>query len=189
MESITVLLNRWKKGDSLSREKLIEQVYPTLRAIASNRLREKQGVSTFETQDLVGEAYLKLTNQALSTCESRRHFFNLISVIIRNILVDRHRQKHSLKRNEGAVALSLAEAFDEIAVPGDHSDWLSLDHALNRLAEVNETAVEVVQLRYILGLSLTEVASAMEISVRTVTRQWQFARAWLRCELTVSGGD
>lgn len=181
---ITCLLQNWRQGDPDALPLLIDRVYPELRKVAGRFLANHQGGSlTLDTTDLVHETYLKLLRQDQVQWQDRAHFFAVAARLIRRIVVDHYRLRHSQKRGSGAEDVPLEQ--HEFKVPCRYPNWLELDGALNRLAEIDQAACRVVELRYVVGLTLEETAEVMELGSATIGRHWRFARSWLRAQLTL----
>ncbi len=166
-----------------------QQVYDELRAIAHARLRGEHAGVTLQSTELVHEAYLRLRPRHGAEWESRGHFFTAAAEAMRRILIDRARARGRLKRGgdaEGRPAPKLSLDLAETAALADDDDpdtVLALDDAIERLAQHDERVARTVRLRFYAGLSVPEVAEALETSTRTVLRDWAFARAWLYGEL------
>jgi RNA polymerase sigma factor (TIGR02999 family) len=133
---------------------------------------------------LVNEAYVRLTGYNRIEWHNRAHFFAVSAQVMRRILVE-HARRQNQKRGGGIHHVS----FDENAVPGGmrSSDLVALDDALNELERFDERKQRVVEMRFFAGLSLEETATVLQLSVPTVTRDWNIARAWLRRELRKEG--
>lgn len=167
-----------------------QQVYAELRAIAHARMRgERSGIS-FQSTELVHEAYMRLQPGNGRQWESRGHFFGAAAEAMRRILIDRARSRGRQKRGGDAdgrpaqrVSLDLAEVA-ALADDDDPKTILEMDRALERLALQDERAAQVVRLRFYAGLTVEEVAEILEATPRTILRDWSFARAWLYGELT-----
>jgi RNA polymerase sigma factor (TIGR02999 family) len=163
-----------------SLDALVPIVYEELRFIARRHLARHRGAGepTLETAGLVNEVYLKLVDQSRADWRDRAHFLAIASVAMRHILIDRARTRARDKRGgENAVAVTLDEA-----VVGDESPeaLLEIDEALDRLARLDPRLARVVECRFFGGLSETEVAEALGMTVRTVQRDWAKARLLLR---------
>jgi RNA polymerase sigma factor (TIGR02999 family) len=184
-QQITNLLLAWGQGDEAALEALMPLVYGELRKVAARHMRGQRTGHTLQTTALVNEAYLRLIDASQVKWQNRAHFFAVAAHLMRRILVDFARSRNYQKRGGGAVAVSLDAAV--IAAPERGADLLALDEALTRLQELNERQAKVVELRYFGGLSEEEAAEALKISVRTVRRDWNFARVWLHRELTGGG--
>ena len=176
---ITRLLNSMVRGEPKARTRLWELVYDDLAAIARSRLARLDAGLLLEVTDLVHEVYLKLMS-AEAPWESRRHFYGVASLAMRDLLVDESRKEGRLKRGGGLQRITFHEGrVGENAKP---VDWLALGEALDRLKETSPEQHEIVLLRYFCGLSVDEVARTLGISPSSVDREWRFARAWLlRC--------
>jgi len=169
-------------ADGLSRREVLDRlapiVYDQLREIAAGQLRRERPGHTLQPTALVHEAYARLQDDTRPPWIDRPHFFRAVARAMRRVLIEHARKRRSRKRGGEPIRVSL----DQVGP----SSWdepealLALDEALLRLEEKDPRAVEVVQLRYFAGLSVAETAEALEVSVRTVKREWSFARAWLR---------
>jgi RNA polymerase sigma factor (TIGR02999 family) len=181
-QQITHLLLAWGQGDQAALETLMPLVYDELRKVAARHLRGQRPGHTLQTTALVNEAYLRLIDASQVQWQNRAHFFAVAAHLMRRILVDFARMRNYQKRGGGAQPVSLDEAM--IVAPERGADLLALDEALTRLQALNTRQAQVVELRYFGGLSEEETAEALKISVRTVRRDWNFARVWLHRELT-----
>ena len=180
---ITALLCEWSDGNHEALEVLMPLVYDELHKRAARFLRRERQEHTLQPTALIHETYLKLIDQREVNWESRSHFFAIAAQMMRRILVDHARTKHREKRGGNDVKLPLEEAM--LVVSDEKSvDLMALDQALNRLAEIDEQQVRVVELRYFGGLSLEETAEALKVSRTTVAQNWAMAKAWLHRELT-----
>jgi len=173
---ITDLLVAWTRGDAAAMARLAPIVYDELRRIAHRRMRGERPGCTLQTTALVNEAYLRLLGCRRVTWQNRAQFFALSSELMRRILVDAARARSAQKRHRNGDRLSIAAA--NWSKPPD-IDVLALDEALTRLAAINVRQSRVVELRYFGGMTVTETAAALSVSVQTVVRDWNFARLWL----------
>ena len=170
-------------------DKFFAQVYDELRAIAHARMQMERTGQTLQSTELVHEAYIRLSAAGGGAWDNRGHFFSAAAEAMRRILIERARAKGRVKRggdSEGRPAPKLSLNLEEVAALADDRDpetILALDRAIDRLAEQDERAAQVVRLRFYAGLSVEEVAEAMQASTRTVLRDWAFARVWLYGEL------
>ena len=179
---ITQLLLAWGSGDRAALDQLMPLVYRELRRLAKSYMRRQSPGHALQTTALVNEAYLRLIDSSRVNWQDRTHFFAIAAQLMRRILVDSARASNSLKRGGAAQAVSFEEAF---AVPSEQkTDLVALDEALKTLAELNKRQSQIVELRYFGGLSEEEIALALDISVRTVRRDWSVARAWLYREIS-----
>jgi RNA polymerase sigma factor (TIGR02999 family) len=160
-----------------SAEELLPEVYAELRRLAAALSSRLQPGQTLQPTALVHEAYLRLVRQHDPGWEGRRHFFGAAAQAMREILIEQARRKYSLKRGGGARRIELSEGLALIEPPAE--DVLALDEAIVRLQAEKPRHAEIVMLRYYTGLSVEETAGVVGRSVRTVTREWRYARAWL----------
>lgn len=178
---LTLLMRAAGKGDGAAASELLPLVYDRLRAIARERMRQENVGHTLQATALVHEAYLRLVGDEAMSWSSRAGFYCAAAQAMRRILIDHARRRGRVKRGGGLNRQPL-DAID-LAITDDADDVLALDAALNRLAERDARAARIVELRFYAGLSVEETAAALELSDRTVKREWSFARAWLFKEL------
>ncbi len=155
-----------------------------LHRIAKRHMADQPAGHTLQTTALVNEAYLHLVDSGGACWQDRGHFIAACSQIMRHILVDYARRRNAAKRGGGVFNVSLEEAW--IAAVEPHTDVVALDDALNALANVDPRKARVVELRFFAGLSVKETAAILEISEKSVLRDWSLARAWLARELKES---
>lgn len=171
------LLAGWRMGDAGARDGLIALALPELQRIAAARLRAENGTS-LSTSDLINEAMLRLLSGEQHTLVDRAHFLALASRIMRNVLVDHARAKLTDKRRHERVEL-------HTLIDGGRSyDVVALEAAMVRLAVIDGTLVEIIEMRFYGGMSVPDVALVTGLSEATVKRRWQVARAWLADALT-----
>jgi RNA polymerase sigma factor (TIGR02999 family) len=179
---VTQLLIAWRHGDEAAGNQLIPLVYGQLRRIARNRLRGEFVSQTLQSTDLINETYLRLVAQSVDW-QSRAHFYGIAARLMRQILVDKARSRHALKRGGDQEQISLDEADGADGQPNQGSDLLALNEALETLAKVDPHKSQIVELRFFGGLTIEETAEVMGVSTPTVQRHWRAARAWLQTEL------
>lgn len=179
---ITQWLRRLHDGDGDALEQLMPLLYDELRQIARKQLRAERPGHTLSTTGLVNEAYLRLVDQRQLRAEDRPQFFAIAATTMRRILVDYARTRKRLKRGGGQHPVPLEEA-EQFLTDAEADEVLALDAALDRLAALEPRAVQVVQCRFYSGLTLEETARVLDVSVKTVQRDWIAARAWLRKEI------
>lgn len=167
--------------DPRDAEELFPQLYAELREIADRLLRGEMTGHTLQPTALVHEAWFKLAGPKAPRPVDRTHFLALAARAMRQVLVDHARRRQALKRGEPAVDLSIADDRLGFSIPLD--DLLSVDDALTRLADNSPRLARVVELRFFAGLSEEETARALDVTTRTVQRDWAKARAWLHAEL------
>jgi RNA polymerase sigma factor (TIGR02999 family) len=180
---VTELLHDWSQGDPSALERLIPLVFEELRQIASRMFRRESDGHTLQPTALVNEMYLRLMNQRNMHWANREQFFGVAALLMRRILVDYAKGRHAAKRGSGAVKLPLDEILG-LAVSEKEVDFVELDEALSRLAELDPRQSQIVEMRYFTGLSHEEIAELLGVSVTTVKREWKTARLWLHRELT-----
>lgn len=179
---ITQLLVQWSEGNQLASEQLFPLIYEELRQMARRYIRRQSAGHTFQTTELIHEAYLKLAKQDVQNWQNRSHFFGVAAQAMRHILVDYARSKQSQKRGGWQERITLA---DNTAISKEQrsDEIVALDEALKRLAELDERKSRVVELKYFGGLTNEEIAEVLKISPETVKRDWRFSRTWLLREL------
>ena len=184
---VTLLLRAARDGDEAARERLFQTVYAELHGIARRHMSHERSGHTLEPAGLVNEAMLRLLDHEVLSYEDRQQFLRAASLVMRRVLVDHARARNAAKRG-GGLQVTL---HDDIAGPGQSPlDALELDRALTRLAAAEPRWAQVVELRFLLGLEVPEVAAMLGVSTATVKRDWRFARAWLARELGgASPGD
>ena len=177
----TALLLEFRTGDASAVEALFPLLYDELRDIAHRQLARERSGHTLSTTALVHEAYERLVDQTKVEWQDRTHFCAVAARAMRRILVDYARRRKALKRGGAQQPLPLDE--NRIAADAQAELLVSLDEALQRLANLNERLSRVVEMRFFGGMSEEETAQALEVSPRTVRRDWVKARAWLFKEL------
>ncbi len=184
---ITQLLVAASKGDRKALDEMLPLVYAELRRLADGYLRDERRDHTLQPTALVHEAYLRLINQREVDWRNRAHFVGVAAQMMRRILVNHAAAKKAEKRGGEAEKVTLdraVEFFEE-----RNLDVLDVDLALGRLAAIDERKARVMELRFFGGLSTEEIAQVLEVSVATIERDYVFARAWLRRELSTSKTD
>jgi len=175
---ITELLDRAAGGDEASAHRVLPIIYDNLRAIARNQLKMCSGAASLETRELVHEAYLAIFGDADISWRDRKHFFAYAAKAMRNILIDRARRHLSQKRGAGAELVDIDDVCG-MGVDAECIDLVALDQALATIAGQHPRLVHVVELRFFAGLSVEEVAAALDITTRSVERDWKKARAYI----------
>jgi RNA polymerase sigma factor (TIGR02999 family) len=188
MSDVTLLLERWNRGDAQAHEALLALLYDELRALAGRLLRGERDNHTLQPTALVHEAYMRLVGLRTLTLESRRHFYGAAAGTMRRVLVDHARQRKARKRGGPDAVRVDVDDLDTLAGPAG-LDFEALDDALTALGVAAPEQAKVVELRYFAGLSLEETAEVLGVSTATVKRHWAFARAWLYRALTPPEAD
>ncbi|MEP7071297.1 MAG: sigma-70 family RNA polymerase sigma factor [Verrucomicrobiota bacterium] len=181
-EQVTRLLLRWNSDGDAARS-LMPLVYEELRQLARQYLRRERSGHTLQATGLVHEAYLRLVDQTTTKWQDRAHFFAVAAQAMRRILVD-YARKHAAEKRGGKMEKI---TFNEDLVPsaGPNIDFVALDDALRSLAAFDPRQSQIVELRFFGGLSVEEVAEILDISDRTVKREWRIAKAWLRQQVVI----
>jgi len=180
--SPTELLLAWSGGDTTAFEQLVPLVHEELRRLARRYMARERRDHTLQPTALVNEAYLRLIDVRRMPWQNRAHFLAIAARIMRRILVDAARARHSHKRGAGIENVSLDDAMG-VSSPGPPADLDAIDGALQRLEASHPRHSRVVELRFFGGLTLDETAEALNVSRDTVKRDWQFAKLWLAREL------
>ena len=183
---VTALLHAWNEGDLDAREQVMTLVYEELHRRALAHMRRERREHLLQPTALVHEAYLRLVDQRQTAWRSRAQFLAVAAEIMRRILVDWARAHRTSKRSGQWWRVSLDPAA-AVARPGD-VDLLDLDTALTRLAALDARKSRIAELRFFAGLSLEEVGHVLQVSPRTVERDWEAARAWLFRALSGDAG-
>lgn len=184
---VTQLLVAWSNGDSSARDALMPLVHDELRRLAHRYMDRERGNHTLQTSALVNEAYLRLIDQKNVHWQNRAHFFGIAARMMRRILVDYARKRGFAKRGGNLQPVPLDEAM--IVSPERAAEVVALDDALNCLAELDQRKSQIIELRFFGGLSIDETAEVLGVSSGTVMRDWTFAKAWLRREITKQNHD
>jgi RNA polymerase sigma factor (TIGR02999 family) len=178
---ITELLVRWSNGDHAALEQLIPLVEKELHRLAHRYMRQEHDGHTLQTTALINETFLRLVDQNRVKWQNRAHFYGIAAHIMRRVLLNYARDRKRDKRGGGAVRVSLSEV--NMMSEEDAVELLALDEALERLAAIDERKSRVVELRYFGGLSVKETAEVLKVSLVTVARDWDMAKAWLAREI------
>lgn len=171
------LLDDCRQGDSQAAARLITFVYADLQRLARAQRGHSEGNRTLNTTSLVHECYLRIAGDATHSVESRAHFFNLASRVMRQVLCDYARQRIAAKRGGGAMQVT--ESAIDSERDAEACELIELDDLLKGLEREQQRAARVFECRYFAGLSEQETADALDISLRTAQREWNLARAWL----------
>lgn len=184
MNEVTRILEAIEQGHSEAAEQLLPLVYQELRKLAAHKMTGEAGGHTLQATALVHEAWIRLVDGTTRQFQNRQHFFAAAAEAMRRILVDHARRKKSQKRGSGVVP----EEFDEahIVLSGPPDELLAVHEALDQLAEEDPAAADLVKLRYFVGMTMEEAASALGMAPRTTERLWTYARVWLKREMRAS---
>ena len=174
---VTQLLLAWSAGDQAALEQLMPLVYAELHRQAKRYMRNERAGHTLQTTAILNEAYLRLVDNTKPVWQGRSHFIAAAAQLMRRIMVDHARERHSLKRGGGALKVTLDEAA--LVTETRSEELLALDEALENLAAQDPRKSQIVELRYFGGLTVEETAEFLKLSQRTVEREWTMAKAWL----------
>jgi RNA polymerase sigma-70 factor, ECF subfamily len=181
---VTLLLRAMRGGDKSAAEKLLPLVYHELHRLAESYMRRERPDHTLQPTALINEAYLRLAHDPVDW-QSHQHFIGVAANVMRRVLVD-HARAHNAQMRGGD--LQRVELEESIVISQERSDEvLALDGALDHLEEVNPRQARVVELRYFAGLSVEEIGGILNMSPRSVKRDWALARIWLFKEIQKPG--
>lgn len=174
MDEITDLLKAWGAGDMKALDKLLRLVDPELKKIAKAYMRRERPGHILQTTALVNEALMKLLREDIGY-ENRKHFYGFVARRMRQVLVD-------YARTTRGRGVDISEAERQSSEKSE--ELILLDQALSKLASIDERKATIVECRHFIGLSRKEVAELLDLSQSTVDRDWNFARDWLKREMT-----
>jgi len=183
MNEFTRILNAVSETPEKA-EELLPLVYSELRRLAGHKMAGESPGHTLQPTALVHEAWLRLAGSSQQNWQNRAHFFAAAGEAMRRILVEHARRKQSLKRGAGAEREELDENSLVLSAPPD--EIVAVHEALDTLAKEDPTAAELVKLRYFVGMTMEEAASALGLAKRTAEEIWTYARVWLRREIRKS---
>jgi len=183
---VTALLRAWREGDETALDALMPLVHDELRRIARRCLYGERPNHSVQATELVNEAFLRLVDVQHIDWQNRTHFLAMSARLMRRVLVDLARSRTADKRGGGAVRVTLDEATIGGGAPA--ADVVRLDDALQALSALDDRKGRVVELRFFGGLTVDEIAASLQVSSKTVLRDWEFARAWLQRELASEAG-
>jgi RNA polymerase sigma factor (TIGR02999 family) len=183
---VTRLLGEVESGNARAADELLPLVYSELRRLARSRMAREKHAHSVQPTSLVHQAYLRLLGDNQPHWEGRGHFFAAAAEAMRRILIEKARQRASLKRG-GELRRT---DFRESRAEGQHTaeELLALDAALDGLEAKDQVMANIVKLRYFAGLTVDETAEALGLSPRSVNRHWTAARAWLRKSMGDASG-
>jgi RNA polymerase sigma factor (TIGR02999 family) len=182
---ITYLLGRWNGGDDESFNRLLPMVYSELREIARAYMRREQAGHTLQPTALVHEAFLRMVKHPTSVWQDRKHFYGVAARLMRQILVDHARSSGAGKRGRG-LKEALMRSFEPSVSPRD-TDFVVLEMCLEKLEKADPRKAQIVELRFFGGLSLEEVADAVDLSLSMVKRELTLAKLWMFREMKEQG--
>ena len=175
-KDVTGLLAAWRSGDTGAGARLAETLYVELRKLSQHHFAYERPGQTLQATALVHELYLRLFGRDAPAIQNKAHLMAVASQQLRRILIDHARRACAAKRGDGALKIELSGI--DFAVTSRQQEILEIDELLERLSVLDPRAARVVEMRFFGGLEEVEIAEALSISVATVKRDWQFARAW-----------
>lgn len=181
-QDITLWLGRMSDGDPAALDRVVRLLYDELRVLARSRMNNERPSHTLAATALVNEMYLKLASQHRINASDRRQFMAVAATTMRRVLVDYARARLRGKRGGGADRVPFEEV-EPFLTEQESDEVLALDAAVDRLAALDERAARVVEQRFYAGFSVEETAQLLDVSTKTVQRDWLTARAWLRKEV------
>ena len=184
---VTQLLTQWGQGDRAALDAATRIVYAELRKIAEGYLQQERGQHTLQPTALINEAWLRLAKEDHPSFDNRRKFFAFAARLMRQVLVDHARSAGAEKRGGSVAKVPLNEAVD--FVPDRAHEFLALNEALDRLAQLSPRKAHVIELRYFGGLNVEETAGMLDISIATVSREQRMAEAWLSQAMAETSHD
>jgi RNA polymerase sigma factor (TIGR02999 family) len=174
---VTQLLRAWGQGDEDALERLAPLVEHELNRLAHSYICRERPGQPLQTTELVNEVYVRLIDGEPVSWQDRAHFFAVSAQIMRRILTDFARSRNYLKKGGGVTQVSWDESLAVSTKSGP--DIVALDDALDELALLDPRKARVVELHFFGGLSFEETAEVLEVSQRTVKRDWKFTKSWL----------
>jgi RNA polymerase sigma factor (TIGR02999 family) len=182
MSNITMVLESVGRGESRATEELFPLVYEELRRMAAARMANEAAGHTLQPTALVHEAWLQLVGEGEQTWKNRRHFFGAATEAMRRILIINARRKSTLKRGGAQQRIDIGDLEITSATPDEHI--LLINEALQWLEKEDPENARIVSLKFFGGLTNEEVAESIDVSLRTVNRQWLYAKIklfrWIR---------
>jgi RNA polymerase sigma factor (TIGR02999 family) len=181
VKAVSQLLALWGAGDQAALRELMPIVYEELRRLGRSTLRRGGQDCILQPTALVHEVWLRLADKQPFSLENRHQFYGLAAKMMRDVLVDNLRRRRAAKRGGSRIEIAFSDAAS--AEQAHVIDFLILDEAITRLGEIGPRYQQIVELRYMAGLTIPEAGEVLKVSHATIEREWNFARAWLRREL------
>ena len=183
-QEVTQILQEWSHGDQNAPARLMPLVYEELRRRAAEYLRHERPDHTLQATALVHEAYLKLVDQSGANWKDRAHFASVAASLMRRILVQ-HARDHNAQKRGGKLEKLYLDETRELSHERQ-PDLVALDDALQSFTATYSREGMVVELKFFGGLEAREIAEVLDVSEKTVLRDWNFAKLWLRRELSAA---
>ena len=179
---LTLLLKKWQAGDIDARNMLFEEVYDVLKEIATKKLQHRSGEVILQPTVLVNEAFIKLANQKKININDRKHFFAIAAKVILEIIIDHRTQQGTIMRGGNLQRIPFSGI--ELVITEDSLNSFALQQALDEFAEIDERAVYLFQLKYILGFTIQEICQEVNLGHTCVEDDLRMAKAWLTNKLS-----
>lgn len=183
MSQVTVLIQAARRGDAGAMDRLFGVLYDDLHQLAHAKLRRNATLTLLDTTALVHESYLRVLNAGSIEAGDKNHFMGYAAQVMRSIVVDFVRRRMAERRGGDAVHVDLEMQLAQLADPRER-ELMQVHEALEELATIDERLVRVVEMRYFAGMTESEVADALDLSLRSVSRDWEKARLFLAAALT-----
>jgi RNA polymerase sigma factor (TIGR02999 family) len=181
MNDVTRILDAAQRGDASATAELLPLVYDELRRMAAQKMAREAPGHTLQATALVHEVWMRLAGDDKQAWANRAHFFGAAAEAMRRILVEHARRKQTAKRGSGAERVEMDDDVLVLNAPPD--ELLAVHEALDSFAAQDARAAELVKLRYFVGMTMEEAASALDLPTRSAERLWAYAKAWLQREI------
>ncbi len=178
---ITQLLQRVQDGSEDAYNQLFPLIYEELKKLAFSKLKKEHQDITISKTELVHEVYIKMINQEAVEFENRNHFLAIASRCMRQILIDHARKRKAKKR--GGDQREITYIDELLKVQEEASKLINIDDKIEDLSALNKRLAKIVEMRFFGEMTMSAIADVLDISERTVKRDWAKARGWLYKEL------
>ncbi len=178
---VTEILVAMRGGDQAALPRLLEVVYDEMHRLAERHIRKERSGHTLQRTDMMNEAYVQLVDQRKQDWDCKAHFMAIASTAMRRVLMSYSARRAAEKRGGGRLRITAVDPAAELEMPAE--DLLTLNEALDDLAEFDPEGARIVEMRFFGGLTVAEVADVTGIPVRTVERRWRATRAWLKARM------
>ncbi len=178
---ITRILNEWKDGNEEAKERLLRFVYDELKRRARILMSNERRNHTLQPTELVHEAFMRLNDSSALDWKDRKHFYGIVSRLMRQVLVDHARSRSAARRGSNSIHFSTDDF--QIPITERAASIVALDDALEKLEAFDERQARIVEMRFFGGFSNKEISEVIGVSLRTINREWQYAKLWLFREL------
>lgn len=185
MSELTQWLQAARGGDRAAIEHICAATYAELHALAHSRIMRSGRLTLLDTTSLVHETFLRLLNAGRLCLDDRTHFLAYAAKVMRSVIVDYARQRASVRRGGAEARVAIESDVPDRGVAGE-DEIVRVSEALDELRQLDERMVSIIEMRYFAGLTFEEVATSLELSERTVRREWEKARALLYTSLSPS---